>query len=200
MSLVAVAGCGGASGGSQPAAEVSISGAASGLHGTAIRTGFPLPDESFSDTEGKPFVPSRAEVAPVTVVFFGYTHCPDVCNVVLANVATALRRTDPAVRERVRLLFITADPDRDSPSVVRRYLDRFDKSFIGLLASVPTVRSAARSMHISYDGKSAETSDGYEVSHGTELTGFVEGRARVLWRAETSVADLRADLTKLSGQ
>ena len=55
----------------------------------------------------------------MTLVFFGYTHCPDICNIVLANIASALRGAEPAVRDDVRLLFVTTDPARDTPDVVR---------------------------------------------------------------------------------
>lgn len=183
---------------SGPAADVVVPAEEGGLNGTVIRTGFALPNQQFTDTSGRPYVPAREVRAPVTVVFFGYTHCPDVCNVVLANVASALRRSKPAVRERVELLFVTTDPERDTPQVIRSYLDRFDPRFIGLTAPLPTIRAAAAEMHISYEGKHDVTAGGYEVMHGTQLTGFVDGRARVLWRAETSVRDLRADLASLA--
>ena len=75
----------------------------------------------------------------MTLVFFGYTHCPDICNVVLANFASALRGATPAVRKDVRMLFVTTDPARDTPDVVRDYLDRFDPTYEGLVAPVGTV-------------------------------------------------------------
>lgn len=179
-------------------ADVVVSAQPGGYKGTAIRTGFPLPTMQFTDTAGRPYVPATQAKRPVTVVFFGYTHCPDVCNVVLANVAGALRRSPPSVREQVELVFITTDPERDTPEVIRSYLDGFDRQFIGLTAPESTIRSAAKSMHIAYEGKHDETAGGYEVMHGTQLTGFVDGKARVLWRAETPVRDLRSDLALLA--
>ena len=82
--------------------------------------------------------PVDAPVAPVTLVFFGYSHCPDVCNAVLADVAAALRRADDTVRERTTLLFVTTDPARDTPEVMRDYLARFDPSFLGLRTDLET--------------------------------------------------------------
>jgi protein SCO1 len=169
----------------------------SGFAGTTVQRPYPLPGERFSDTEGRAFVPARDATAPVTLVFFGYTHCPDVCNVVLANIASALRRTDERVRERVQLLFVSTDPGRDTAPVIRSYLDRFDPSYVGLRADVHTVEAAAASLHIAYEGKEPTTGGGYEVVHGTYVTGFVDGRAKIVWSAETSVADLRADLSRL---
>jgi protein SCO1/2 len=168
------------------------------MRGTAITATYPLPDERFTDTAGKPFVPAGDAKAPVTLVFFGYTHCPDVCNVVLANVASALRRSDDTVRDRTQLLFVTTDPKRDSGEAMRDYLDRFDTSYVGLRSPLATMKAAAASLHIAYGGTSADAGSGYEVEHGTQVTAFRDGKAAVVWSAETSVADLRADLTRLA--
>ena len=171
-----------------------------GFSGAAIERPYPLPDQSFTDTSGRRFVPVQDAAAPVTLVFFGYTHCPDVCNAVLANVAAALRRADDPVRDQVELLFITTDPERDTPEVIRGYLDRFDPTYVGLTAPLETVKAAAASLHIAYAGKEPATGGGYEVSHGTQVTAFVDGKARVVWMAETPVKDLRSDLARLVKQ
>lgn len=177
---------------------MSIAADPDGFRGTVIRNGVPLPDEEFIDTSRRRYVPLRHAKAAVTLVFFGYTHCPDVCNVVLANIASALRRAEPGVRERAELLFITTDPKRDTPDVLRDYLDRFDRSYVGLTADLTSIRSAAASLHIAYEGEHDVRDGNYEVMHGTHVTAFVDGKSRVLWAAETSVAELRADLSKLA--
>ena len=169
-----------------------------GWHGTAVSDGYPLPEQTFTDTEGQDVTPGELATTPVTLVFLGYTHCPDICNVVLANIASALRGAEPAVRKDVRLLFVTTDPDRDTPDVVREYLDRFDPSYEGLVAPVGTVEKVAKSLYLSYEKPDGSHGGSYEVDHGTYTTGFVDGTARVVWSAETSVADLRADLTRLT--
>src|SRR5215210_6511513 len=92
-----------------------------GFAGTAVENPYPLPDQAFTDTAGRRFTPAADADQPVTLVFFGYTHCPDVCNTVLANVASALRRVDAPVRDKVELVFITSDPECDTPDVVRGY-------------------------------------------------------------------------------
>ena len=169
-----------------------------GFAGTAIENPYPLPDQVFTDTAGRRFTPATDADRPVTLVFFGYTHCPDVCNTVLANVASALRRIDAPVRDKVELVFITTDPQRDTPDVVRGYLDRFDPSYVGLTAAIETVKAAASSLNIAYAGTDAATGGGYEVSHGTQVTAFRDGTARVVWSAETPVRDLRSDLARLA--
>lgn len=191
--LLLLAGC---ASGSDQSAGVRANGTA-GWHGTPVTTGYPLPDQQFTDTSGDPVVPAEAAGDAVTLVFFGYTHCPDICNVVLANIASALRGSTPKVRAATRLLFVTTDPARDTPDVVREYLDRFDPSYDGLVAPVETVEQAAQALHVSYERPDGSTG-GYEVQHGTYTTAFVDGRARLVWSADTSVADLRADLARLA--
>jgi protein SCO1/2 len=169
-----------------------------GWHGTGVSKGYPMPDLRFTDTEGQQVTPTAAARTPVTLVFFGYTHCPDICNVVLANFASALRGATPAVRKDVRMLFVTTDPARDTPDVVRDYLDRFDPTYEGLVAPVGTVEKAARALYISYEKPDGSQGGNYMVSHGTYTTAFLRGSARVVWSADTPVADLRADLTRLA--
>ena len=188
-----VAAC--ASGSSDP--TISANGEP-GWHGTGVTKGYPLPDLPFTDTEGQKVTPTEVARTPVTLVFFGYTHCPDICNVVLANFASALRGASPAVRTDVRMLFVTTDPARDTPDVVRDYLDRFDPTYEGLVAPVGTVEKAAKALYISYEKPDGSQGGNYMVSHGTYTTGFLHGSARVVWSADTTVADLRADLTRLA--
>jgi protein SCO1 len=176
----------------------SVRTTSSALHGTAITKPYPLPDQTFTDPADKPYVPSRDATHPLTLVFFGYTHCPDLCNVVLANVAAALRRTDDAVRRRTQLLFVTTDPARDTTQVVHDYLARFDRGFVGLRADLPTMKAAAAALHITYDGTTKVPGGGYEVTHGTQVTAFRDGQAAAVWSADTPVADLRADLLALA--
>jgi protein SCO1/2 len=135
----------------------------------------------------------------VTLLFFGYTHCPDLCNVVLANVASALRRSPQAVRDKVQLVFVTTDPKRDTPTVVRDYLDRFDPAFVGLTGPMAQVRSAAGTVHIAIAGTEPDGKGGYEVLHGTQLVGFAADRkAHVVWPDDISVGDLAADFARLA--
>jgi protein SCO1/2 len=168
-----------------------------GWHGTTVADGYPLPTVPFTDTAGASTTLADEARTPVTLVFFGYTHCPDICNVVLANVASALRGTTPAVRKDVRLLFVSTDPQRDTTKVVRDYLDRFDPRFEGLVAPVDDVAKAARALYISYEKPDGSTGGSYQVDHGTYTTAFVRGKARLVWSDTTTVADLRADLVRL---
>jgi protein SCO1/2 len=169
-----------------------------GWNGTPVGKGYALPDVAFTDTSGARTSPADEATTPVTLVFFGYTHCPDICNVVLANVAAALRGAAPAVRKDVRLVFVSTDPARDTAGVVREYLDRFDDGFAGLVGPVDDVAAAAKDLYISYEKPDGGTGGAYEVDHGTYTTGFVGRTAKVVWSDTTTVAQLRADLTRLA--
>jgi len=178
-------------------AAIAVNGSTA-WHGTPVKNGYRLPDLRFTDTAGHQVDLAEAATKPVTLVFFGYSHCPDICNVVMANIAAALREASPAVRHDVRLLFVTTDPARDKPEVLREFLDRFDPSFEGLIAPVGTVARAARALYISYEKPDGSRGGSYEVDHGTYTTGFLDGTAKVIWAETTTVANLRADLTRLS--
>src|SRR3954452_3455196 len=154
-----LAGC--ASGGQQGAGAGVTANGEQGWHGTPVPAGYPLPSVPFTDTAGATTSLADEARTPVTLVFFGYTHCPDICNVVLANMAAALRESRPAVRAKVHMVFVSADPQRDTPPVMREYLDRFDRSYEGLVAPVDTVATAARSLYISYEKPDGTLSGNY---------------------------------------
>lgn len=159
---------------------------------------FVQPDLTFVDTEGLEFNLATDTRKPATLVFFGYTHCEDVCPLVLAAAASALNRLDVQTREGVQVVFITTDPARDTPSAIRRYLDRFDPSFVGLTGEMSVIKEAARKLGVPIAGRSPFPGGGYAVGHGAMLVGFdVEGRGRVIWPEGTPVGDLRYDITKL---
>lgn len=196
---VGLAACAGGSDSSpgNGAAVITVGGQ-KGWHGTPLADGYPLLTQTFTDTAGRSVVPAEVTSKPVTLVFFGYTSCPDVCNIVLANIAAALRGAKPQVRDSVELMFVATDPARDTPKVVREYLDRFDPAYIGLTAPLPTIEEAAADLHISYEAPTShDEPGGYVVDHGAYTTAFVGGRARLVWSSEAPVADVRDDLARL---
>ena len=158
------------------------------------------PQERFTDTTGEPFDFAADTRAPITLVFFGYTSCPDVCNTVLADAAMALRRVDPAVRAQTQLVFVTTDPERDEPAVIREYLDRFDPSFVGLTAPLPTIERVAESLGVALTGTNALPGGGYEVGHSAQLIAFgADGRGQLVWAPDRiDVGALKNDLTRFA--
>lgn len=98
--------------------------------GTVYDPPQPVSDFELSDTQGRPFHLSEFE-GDITLIYFGYTYCPDVCPLTMADVKDALAGLDTG-RDRVHVLFVSVDPERDTPEVLSRYLAAFDSSFIGL--------------------------------------------------------------------
>lgn len=173
-----------------------------GLRGAVLPRPYVMPAATFVDTARRTVrLPGDAR-SPVTLVFFGYTHCPDVCGTVLADLAQALRRLAPALRTHVEVLFVTTDPARDTPDAIRRYLDRFDPTFVGLTGTPAEVGRTAAALGVPLDGTRKLPGGGYEVGHGAQVTAFTadaDGRrlGRVRWQPDTPIADLDHDLTQL---
>jgi protein SCO1/2 len=180
--------------------EIKSTGTSEFVGGTAIRTSLPLPDVDLTDTAGAPFNPSVDTAAPVTLVFFGYTNCPDVCYTTLANTASAIRKLDSASQSDIQMMFITVDPERDTPPVVAAYMDRFGfPSYVGLTGDLPAIESAASSLHIGLDKHRRLPDGGYEVPHSVQVIGFDANRsAKVFWSDGTPTADLAHDLEVLA--
>jgi protein SCO1/2 len=196
FAVLAVAGCGGpaASGQDSPVANVSMHDA-DGLNGVVLPRAYRAAHVDLRDTAGRPFDLATDPSKPLTLVFFGYTNCPDVCQVVMANIAAAMVRLRPAERAKVAMLFVTTDPHRDTPSVLRSYLDRFSSSFEGATGSLPAVVKAGRAFDIPVAKGHRLASGGYDVAHGTNVVGLrPDGRAPYVWTQGTTPAALSADV------
>jgi protein SCO1/2 len=166
-----------------------------GYHGgTSVPEPYRLPDKILTDTAGRPYNIMTSPSKPVLLLFFGYSHCPDVCNTVLADVASALNRMNPAARDQIQMVFITTDPARDTPAVVRSYLGRFDPTFVGLTGQLATIKAIASRVGVDIEGMRKLSSGGYEVGHSAQVIGFDRQRKGVVfWTPQTPIADLKYD-------
>lgn len=176
----------------------TANGAPGDLNGITLDVPYPEPTDSFTDMTGHPFTFAKDATRPVVLVFFGYTNCPDVCSTVLADVASALRPLDPGTRNKVELVFITTDPERDTGPVLQAYLSRFDPTFIGLTAPIDEIQQVATGLGVALTGKES-TGAGYTVGHGAQVLGFgPDHMAGVIWLPGTAVKDLRSDVVRLA--
>ena len=141
-----------------------------------------MPEVSLTDTSGRAYNLATTPSKPVTLLFFGYTHCPDVCIAVLSDVSMALQRLAPADRDHIQLIFITTDPARDKEKQIRRYLDRFNPTFVGLTGQMSTIKGAASEVGVDIEGKRKLSSGGYEVGHSAQVIGFSRTSGVVIWR------------------
>jgi protein SCO1/2 len=115
----------------------------------------------------------------VTVVFFGFTHCPDVCPTTLAELAEAMKRLGSDA-ERVQVLFVTVDPERDTPELLKRYVPAFHPTFLGLTGTPEQMRAVTKEFRILAEKRPGATPDAYTVDHSAGTFLFdPEGRLRV---------------------
>jgi protein SCO1/2 len=194
--LLALAGCSSPSDGA-PVTGVSTS-ADDGLHGIVLPQAYRVPSVTLKDSHGAPYDVRKRLHKPLTLVFFGYTNCPDICGVVMANIASALTRLDDQQRAKVSMVFVTTDPSRDTAPVLRSYLDRFDPSFEGLTGPIGTITAFGKALGVPIQTGKKLPSGGYDVSHGTQVLGVVPGgRAPVVWTEGTSPGDMADDITTI---
>jgi protein SCO1 len=165
--------------------------------GSSLPEPYSMPEMSLTDTSGRPYNLATTPSKPVTLLFFGYTHCPDVCITVLSDVALAMKRLAPADRDQIQFIFVTTDPARDTERAIRRYLDRFDPSFVGLTGPLPTIKRAATQVGVDIEGMEKLPSGGYEVGHSAQVIGFSRDSGVVLWTPGTPIAALKHDFALL---
>jgi len=157
-----------------------------------------LPDP-LTDTSGKPFSLVTSTKKPLTLVFFGYTHCPDICPMVMSSLASGLTRLDASDRKKVDVVFITTDPGRDTGPVLRRYLDHYNKSFIGLTGNINEIAKIALPLAVYVAQGQKLPGGGYDLNtHSTQVTAIgPDHKARVLWTMNTSSAQFASDIHTL---
>lgn len=126
----------------------------------------PIPGFSFSLPTGGRYDTTPDGARP-TVVFFGYTNCPDVCPTTLADWKRAKRELG-ADGDRVRYLFVTVDPARDTPAVADRYAKQFDSTFVGLSGDSATTHDIMQAFGVSAARESSTDSTRYLVSHSAQ--------------------------------
>lgn len=134
----------------------------------------------------------------LVVLFFGYTHCPDVCPTTLSDTAAALAMLTPEEAARVQVLFVTVDPERDSAEMLRKYVPYFHPSFLGLRGTPEQIAAVAKEFRIFYRKHALPGVTGYSVDHtaGSYVIDQ-DGRLRLLLPYAMPPADMAHDLRLL---
>jgi protein SCO1/2 len=190
-----VAGCGGTTDEGLAVSGVQT-GDNHGYQGAYLDAPYVVPDIALPDTDGKPYSVARAS-APLKLVFFGYTNCPDICQIVMSTVASAVSRLDASVRKDVQVVFVTTDPARDTGKVLRTYLDRLDPDFVGVTGDLTRIIDLAKPLKVFIAEGQKLPSGGYEVDHTTHVFGVTGDQARIAWPQDTSPAAMAADIIRL---
>jgi len=133
----------------------------------------------------------------LVVLFFGYTHCPDICPTTLADMAAVVKALG-ADAARVQVLFVTLDPERDTPDVLSKYVPAFDPTFLGLYGDVAATQRTAKDFRIFYEQRPGKVPGAYTVDHSAQAYVFdAQGRLRLLVRHDRIAQDLADDLRSL---
>jgi protein SCO1 len=162
----------------------------------------PLAKPSFvlTDVNGQPYDFAAKTNDKVALLFFGYTHCPDVCPLHMANIAAVLKRMSAEDRARVVTVFVTTDPERDSPARLRDWLGNFDATFVGLSGTKEQLAAAQQSVGLpessrEYDGTDSAS---YFVGHGAQVFAFArDGKAYTIYPFGIRQEDWANDLPRL---
>ncbi|MGW2565493.1 SCO family protein [Streptomyces sp. NPDC001537] len=167
---------------------------------TVLDKPFEKPDLVLTDTTGKKYDFRKETAGRPTLIYFGYTHCPDICPLTMNNLAVAKKALPKAEQDKLRVVFVTTDPGRDTPPELGKWLKGIDPQFVGLTGDFATIQAGARTLGISIEPTHKDKKTGKTVSvHGTQVIAFspkTDG-GYVLYDEDATVDDYTKDLPKI---
>jgi protein SCO1/2 len=187
-------------------------GSTSDFNGTVVDPPLPRPKQYLRDTRGQRFSLDRRPEDELTVLFFGYTHCPDVCPTTMADLAVARGQLAETLREDVTVVFVSEDPERDSPRGLRRWLDGFDPSFVGLRGGNQQSAAMLKELYLPETVRVERPEDpvehpddahdhhehgDYGVDHAGVVYAFAPGDVTVIYSGGTTPSQYAADFQTL---
>lgn len=160
------------------------------------------PDFTLTDTEGRPYSFVEETRGRVVLLFFGYTWCPDICPIHMANIGQAMKAIPTEDRHRLEVVFVSTDPARDTPERIREWLDVFDPSFVGLRGPLEEVNRIQNQVGLPASLLDEPDEEGnYLVGHSASVLAFsADGPARLRYPFGTRQAAWAHDLPRLIGQ
>ncbi|MEV5932446.1 SCO family protein [Streptomyces sp. NPDC093250] len=182
----------------QPVSVVSEE-AGSERAATVLDKPFEKPDLVLTDTQGKKYDFREETAGRPTLIYFGYTHCPDVCPLTMNNIAVAKKQLPRDQQDKLRIVFVTTDPERDTPAALGKWLKGIDSQVVGLTGDFDTIQAGARSIGISIDPPRKEDNGKTVSDHGTQVIAFspkTDG-GYVLYGEDATVDDYTNDLPKI---
>ena len=130
-------------------------------------------------------------------VVFGFTHCPDVCPTALSDLASAVKALGPD-GERVQVLFVTVDPKRDRPELMRQFVPAFHPTFLGLTGDEESLARVRKDFNVYAAIREGSSPDNYSVDHSAQMFGFdPQGRIRLVWSPGALPKQIADDLRVL---
>jgi protein SCO1/2 len=135
------------------------------------------------------------------IVYFGYTQCPDICPLTLAEFNTALKKLGAKQADKVRVIFVSVDPKRDTPQLLEQYVHAFNPAFIALRPDPPALKQMTKRYHISYSYGKPDAAGNYTVGHSSEFMIFgPQGHMRLMGDYTDSAKAIAGDLRYVIGQ
>ncbi|MFK0049070.1 SCO family protein [Streptomyces sp. NPDC090741] len=190
--------CGGE--GAKTDAVTSLTGQSKAGKATVLDRPFDKPELVLTDTTGKPWNLREQTKGKPTLIYFGYTNCPDVCPLTMSNIAVAKKALPKADQDKLQVVFVTTDPERDTPDSLGAWLKAQDPSFTGLTGDFATIQAAARKLGIGIEAPT-KLADGKVVSmHGAQVIAFSPktDEGYLLYGEGTTVDDYAKDLPKIA--
>jgi protein SCO1/2 len=189
--------CGGGADSDKPVSVVSEDNSRQAA--TVLDQPFDKPDLVLTDTRGKKYDLREQTAGKPTLVYFGYTHCPDVCPLTMNNIAVAKKQLPRAEQDKLRVVFVSTDPERDTPAALGTWLKGIDAQIVGLTGDFDTIQAGARTLGISIDPPTKDKDGKIVSTHGTQVVAFSPktDAGYVLYGEDATVDDYTKDLPKL---
>ncbi|MES5819136.1 SCO family protein [Streptomyces sp. RG80] len=190
--------CGSGDDSNSPVAVVSEE-TSSDKAATVLDKPFEKPDLVLTDTTGKKYDLREQTKGHPTLIYFGYTNCPDVCPLTMNNVAVAKKQLSKAQQDELRVVFVTTDPDRDTAKELGKWLKGIDPQIVGLTGDFATIQAGARTLGISVEPPHKDKNGKIVSTHGTQVVAFspkTDG-GYVLYGEDATVDDYTKDLPKI---
>ncbi|MFX4291883.1 SCO family protein [Streptomyces bohaiensis] len=174
-------------------------GAADPETGTVLDTPFAKPALTLTDTDGEEYDLVAETEGVATLLYFGYTNCPDVCPLTMSNIANAAAELTEEQRERLNVVMVTSDPERDTPESLGAWLQAQDPDFIGLTGDFGEIQEAASSLGVLLEEPYVEDDGAVVSSHGSQVLAFLPGddKAHVLYTEGVTTETFERDLPVL---
>ncbi|MGW7449265.1 SCO family protein [Kitasatospora sp. NPDC054795] len=190
----------GSSGGDSTVAKVTRQKEDTPYQGTKLAKNFEKPDLQLTDTSGRPFDLRQQTNGKATLLFFGYTSCPDVCPTTMGDIGVAMKALPEVDRQKVNVVFVSTDPQRDTPQVLRTWLDSMGSDFIGLTGDLAKVKTAAKSLGIMIEDPVVNGDGTVTSTHGAQVLAFLpsDDKAHVLYMSGTEEKTYEHDLPLLA--
>ncbi|MEV8098274.1 SCO family protein [Kitasatospora sp. NPDC085879] len=198
LALTACSSSAGGDGGT--AAAVHRASSSSAYQGSVLSKHFDKPDLVLTDTAGQPFDLRKQTAGRPVLLFFGYTSCPDVCPTTMGDIGVAMSKLSAEDQKKIDVVFVSTDPERDTPKVLRTWLDSMGTGFIGLTGDLAKVKTAARTVGVAVQDPVVNADGTVTSAHGAQVLAFLpsDDKAHVLFMGSSTVETYTHDLALLA--